>query len=54
MTCFYRFKFGYSGSPDYIIAFALGARGWIILSSPTSRWTVTAPWSFDRRAALGC
>ena len=37
MTCFYRFKFGYSGSPDYIIAFALGARGWIILSSPTSR-----------------
>ena len=31
MTYFCRFKFGYSGSPDYIFAFALGARGWIIL-----------------------
>jgi hypothetical protein len=54
MTCFYRFKFGYSGSPDYIFPFGLGALGWIILSSPPSRWTFITPWSFDRHVMLGC
>ena len=37
MTSFCRFVFGYIGSPDYIFAFALGARGRVILSSPSSR-----------------
>lgn len=34
-------------SPDYIIPFGLGARGWVILSSPPSRYTFRTPRVFN-------
>ena len=40
-------------SPDYIIPFGLGARGWVIVSSPPSRYTFCAPRVFTLHAQLG-
>jgi hypothetical protein len=43
----------HSGYPSVIYKTALGARGWIILSSPSSRYTCHAPQSIDLHAWIG-